>query len=143
MASLREQILARVQALLIGNTPAGANVFRAREVSITRAMTPTITVLYGGSSDVQRMGMGVDRHTITINVAIFVRGDPWDQLADAIDEPAHRLIIADATLKAMGVELRRGPDQAEAEEADRTAGALIVPYHAIYLAKAGDIAAAP
>ena len=143
MASLREQILVRFQAVLSGATPAGSNVLRAREISITRAMAPAITVLYGGSADVQRMGFGVDRHTITVQVVIFVRGDPWDQLADAIDEPAHRALMADPVLRAMGVELRRQPDQPEAEEADRTAGTLTVPYHVIYVAKAGDIAAAP
>lgn len=143
MSSLREQILARFQQLLQNATPAGANVFRAREISITRAMAPTITVLYGGAADTQRMGQGVDRHTSLISCAIFVRGDPWDSLADAIDEPMHKLLMNDATLRNMGVELRRLQDQVEAEEADRTAGTLTVPYHAIYLAKATDISAAP
>ena len=140
--SRREQILARIATLLTGATPAGANVFRARETSITRAVSPSIVVLYAGGKSVTRL-QGVDRHEITVQLAIFVRGDPWDQLADAVDVPAHALVMGDATLTAMGVQLFREPDQVEAQEADRTAGTLVVPYRTVFLTRANDITAAP
>lgn len=144
MASLREQMLARVAAVLAAaNTPAGANVFRSREVAITRTVSPAICVLYRGADDVQRTGIGADRHRVEFDVAIFVRGDPWDSLADAVDEPAHKALLADPQLKAMGIEIFRRGDDAEAEEADRTAGCLSVHYSATFYTRAGDIAAAP
>lgn len=141
--SLREQILARVAAVLTTAAPGGANVYRAREVSITRAVSPAICVLYAGGKITQRSAVGVDRHEIQIKVAIFVRGDPWDSLADAVDVPAHQALMADPTLKAMGVELLREADGVEAQEADLTAGVLEVSYIAKFHAKAGDITAGP
>lgn len=140
--SRREQILARIAAVLLNATPAGANVFRSREVSITRGITPSIVVLYGGGKDVTRL-QNVDRHELTIQIAIFVRGDPWDKLADAIDAPAHALLMNDQTLINMGVQLFREADQVEAQEADRTAGTLTVPYRTVFLTRANDITAAP
>ena len=140
--SLREQILARCAVVLTGATPAGTNVFRARETSITRAVSPAICVLYGGSQGVERNG-GIDAHHITIEVAIFVRGDPWDSLADAIDVPAHAALLADPGLQALGCQLLREGDQPEAQEADRTAGTLTVNYRASFRTRAADISAAP
>lgn len=142
MPSLREQILARCATVLAGATPAGANVFRAREVSIIRAVTPAICVLYAGDQGVERNG-GVDVHHITIQVAIFVRGDPWDSLADAVDVPAHAALMADPGLQALGCQLLREGDEPEAQEADRTAGTLTVSYRATFRTRAADISAAP
>lgn len=140
--SRREQILARCAAVLTGATPAGASVYRARETAIIRAAEPAICVLYGGGS-VHRMGSGFDQHRLTINIALYVRGDPWDSLVDALDVPAHAALLADATLKNMGVELMRESDAAEAQEADRTAGCLTVAYIATFYTRPGDISAAP
>lgn len=142
MSSRREQILARIQAALIGNTPAGANVFRARENAITRAMTPAITVLYDGQNTT-RMGQATDKQEMRVKVAIFVRGDPWDQVMDPIDVAAHAVIMSDAPLAALAVDIRRDDDNPESEEADRTAGTLSVIYRVTYLNRAADIAAAP
>lgn len=142
-ASRREQILARVATLVTGTTPAGANVFRARETAITRAVSPALVVLYGGGRSVQRIAVGVDQHSITVQLAIFVRGDPWDSLADAIDAVTHPLLMRDPMLTGWGVQLFREADEVEAQEADRTAGTLTVPYRAVYLTRADDITAAP
>lgn len=142
MATLREQILARALVVLTGTTPAGASVFRSRESSITRDMVPAIVLMPDGEQD-QRMGGDTDRHEFTINVAIFTRGDPWDQMADGVAETVHRLLLGDPVLKAMSTEVRKTSTDYESEEADRTAGTLSARYRITYLSKAGDIAAVP
>lgn len=141
MSSLREQILARIAAALTGAGVA-ASVFRARETSITRAQTPAITVLLSGETDT-RMSAGVDKHVLRANLAIFVRGDPWDSAADAVALPMHQVLMADAQLAAMALDLRKVATEVEAEEADRTAGTMSCMYEITYLTRAGDIAAAP
>lgn len=142
-SSIREQILARFATVAMTLPGFGSgNVFRARETAITRAVSPAIAVLYGGGSTVQRRAVGIDEHRITVNAAIFVRGDPWDQLADAIDVPLHAALMADAPLAALA-QLFREPDQVEAQEADRTSGVLTIPYTAVFLTRAGDITIAP
>lgn len=142
MATLREQITARMVAALTGSTAAGANVYRSRETSIARGMTPAITCMPDGEQD-ERMGQTTDKHAYTVNVAIFVRGDPWDQIADGIAEVAHRVLMGDAQLKALSTDVRKVSTDYESEEADRTAGTLSARYRITYLSRADDIAAAP
>ena len=142
MASLREQILARVAAALTSAAPGGATIFRSREASITKAQTPAITVLFAGETDT-RMSAYVDKHLLRATLAIFVRGDPWDTLADGVAEPMHRVVMADAPLQALVLDIRKVESTPESEEADRTAGTLSCHYEITYLTRAGDIAAAP
>lgn len=142
-ASLREQLLARVATVLMGATPAGASVFRAREVSIARDVCPAITILYRGTPMTERRGQAADQHHVDFDIAIFVRGDPWDTAADAIDVPTHQLLMADPQLRALGMELVRRGDDVEAEEADRTAGCLIAHYRATFFTSARDLSALP
>lgn len=141
-SSIREQILGRIATALASAAPGGAQVFRSRENSITRAMTPAITVLMGSESDM-RMSAYVDKHTLRVVLAIFVRGDPWDSLADAVATPMHLALMADAPLQALALDVRKISSDPEAEEADRTAGTLSCIYEVQYLTRAGDISAAP
>lgn len=142
MASIREQILLRMVAALTDRTPAGPNVFRSREASLTRELVPAIVVQPESEQD-QRMGSGTDRHELVVMVAVFVRGDPWEPLADAVAEPAHRMLMGDPELQALAADLRKVSTDYESEEADRTAAVLTARYRVTYLSRAGDIAAAP
>ena len=142
MASIREQILARLAAALTSAAPGGAKVFRARENSITRADAPAITVLFAGEADTP-ISQEVDKHVMRANLAIFVRGDPWDSLTDAVATPMHLVVMADAPLLALIQRIRKVSSEPEAEEADRTAGVLSCIYEITYLTRASDISAAP
>ena len=130
--------MARIALALLGNTDAGANVTRSREVSITRAQAPAIVVM-PGSNTLQRMATQVDRNHFTVRVEIFVRGDPWDSLAAPIDAAVHRLLMSDAALAVLLADLRRTNEDFESMEADRTAGTLTLTYVATWLASAADI----
>ena len=146
MSSIRDQILSRAATVLAGVS--GAQIYRSRETSITRAVSPAITILFGSEQD-KRMGAATDAHELRIVVAIFVRGDPWDSLADPVALQAHSLLMADALpgsaggLAGLGVDLRKVSTETEAEEADRTAGTLVVTYHATYLTSAFDMSRLP
>ena len=140
--SLREQIMARCVVALTGATGAGVHVSRSREISIVRAEAPAIVVMPAGEQD-QRIGQGSDRHEFGVTLAIFVRGDPWDQLADAVAVDAHRVLCADSVLLGLAMDIRKISTDYESEEADRTAGTLAAHYRFTYLTRAGDIAIAP
>lgn len=144
MATLREQILARIAAALLNATPAGANVFRSREVSITKGLSPAIVVMPGNESH-QSFGVSASKHELHVDISIFVRGDPWDQLADAVIEPAHRVVMSDAGLRSLVLDVRHVDVQSSfvSEEADRTAGTLTEPYLITYVTKPNDLSAQP
>jgi len=141
-ASLREQCLARLIALLQAGSPGGVvTVARSREVSLNRALSPAIVVMPSGTA-ASRMATETDKHQLEFNVEIFVRGEPWDSLVDPIDVAAHRLIMTDATLATLVVDVRRVSESFDSIEADKTAGTLTVGYRATYLTQAIDISVA-
>lgn len=142
-ASVREQILARLQALLLAAaTPAGSNVFRSREVGLPIRETPAIVIRPDGEDD-EPFGDRNDRHVLEVELVFVVRGDPWDSLADAIAVPAHAAVVADPVLlDLVGDVIRKTGSQWVAEEADHTAGALITRYRFQYLTSIRDITVA-
>jgi hypothetical protein len=137
--SLREQLLSQLKVLLTGVSPTvGGNVFRDREVSITRAVEPAIVIM-PNSNSMNRMATQVDRNGLSVDLEIFVRGDPWTQLADPIDVAMHAAIMNDATLRTIASDVRREGESFEGVEADLTAGTLTVTYRFTYLTNASDI----
>jgi len=142
MSTVRELITARAVACLLNVTPAAANVYRSRETAITRGMTPAIVVMPVDET-CRRLGSYTDAHELTLAIEIFTRGDPWDQLADATAEVAHRTLVADPTIQGYQADVRRTSTNYESQEADRTAGVLTCLYAITYLAKSADVAANP
>ena len=138
MASVREQILSRIKTVLATAAPGGASVSRSREVSITRANAPAIVVM-PHSNSINAQSTELDQNKFDLVLEIFVRGDPWDSLADPIDQAAHAVLMADAPLLALVSCIRRTSESFESQEADLTAGVLSVHYNVTYLSRATDI----
>ncbi|WP_310613737.1 hypothetical protein [Limnohabitans sp.] len=134
MPSLREQVLAATHAALTSAAPGGASVFRSRETSITRDKTPAIVITPGGTERTRHSDI-LDKSTFTFKAEIFVRGDPWDQLADVVDVPMHAALMSSSALSALCV-LRRTNEEFESVEADKTAGTLTATYRATFTSSA-------
>lgn len=131
MSSLREQIVARVVQVLQA-AATGANVYRSRETGITRASAPATVVMPSGT-EISKYASEVSKHVFEFSLEHFVRGDPWDQLADPIDIASHAAVMGDATLATLLADLQRVSEEFDAQEADRTAGTLTVRYRGIFL----------
>ena len=138
MPSVREQALSRIAVALSAAAPGGAQVMRSRETAITRALSPAIVVMAGNTNTV-RLATGADRHQLECLLEIFVRGDPWTTLADAVDVAMHPVVMTDAPLAGIVSDVRRTGESFESMEADRTAGTLTVHYQLTYLTQALDI----
>ena len=141
-ASLREQILARISAALSAAAPGGATVYRSREVSITRNITPAVVIMPRNGTST-RLAAQVDRHELEVDVEIFVRGDPWDQLADPVDVAAHAVLVSDAQLADLSAQIRRIGEDFSSQEADRTAGTLTARYLVTWNSHAADLTRRP
>jgi hypothetical protein len=137
-SSIREQILDRLRVALIGNTPAGANVFRSREVSITKAQTPAVVIM-PQNNPLNRVATMADRNQLEVAIEIFTRGDAWDSLADPVDVATQAVIMNDQTIASLASQVRRIGENFASQEADRTAGTLTVLYQFIYLTHPADI----
>lgn len=141
MASVREQILARIKAVLTAAAPGGASVSRSREIAITRANAPSIVIMAHNNA-INAQSTEWDHNQFDLVLEIFVRGDPWDLLADPIDQAAHTALLTDAPLLALVSSIRRSREAFESQEADLTAGVLSVSYRIDFLTRAADISRA-
>lgn len=141
MDARREQILARITAVLLGATSAGDRVFRARVVPLGKEQATAIAVIYDGEQSAtvgSSLSVGM-----TVKLCIYARGDPWDQLASVVDVEMHKALYRDAPLAALLSGLSRISALPDAEDADRTAGVLAVRYVARFLTRADDISLLP
>jgi hypothetical protein len=99
-ASIGEQILARAAAALTGSTPAGARVFRDREIGLTRGDTPAI-VISAKDEPAEPFGDFVDHNALEAEFQVYARGEPWETVADSVYAPMHAIVTTDAQLLAL------------------------------------------
>lgn len=138
----RERIAARVQVALHNATPAGPRVFRSRRVALEASELPAIVIEIGDVS-VQGLGSFTDQHTLELSLVVIARGDPFDSITAAVEEAAHRALLADPELALLVADVRAIGTSPEAEEADRTQGSMTLRYRITYLTRAADHGLAP
>ena len=76
---------------------------------------------------------------LVIEVSIYVRGDPYDELAYPIAAQVHRLLTTDPGVSALLTEIRKKSKAWESQEADDTAGVVMTAYQVRYLSSGCDI----
>jgi hypothetical protein len=138
MPSKNQQIAQRFADALTGATSVEDRVSRDRTVPVTREETPWINVRQVRESK-ERTGAGVDVATLTLNVCIDVRGDPWTDVADPVAVEVHRILMADSQLADLAQGIRHSGSDWDDHEADQTAGCLTLEYEIRYAVSASDI----
>ena len=137
-SSVREQILTATIALLNGATSVGTNVFRERETPISRDITPAIVIQPEEEVD-SLVGQNVNESTLTINICIYTRGDPFDSIADPIATVMHNLVMTSSVLLGLCHQIKKVSSKWETHEADQTAGVLTMAYTFRYAHYINDI----
>lgn len=144
MPSKAEQIAARVAAVLLGATDAGARVYRDREDAFTREESPAI-VIECVDEDTTPLGGGVgpfvpvgqtDQDALRLAVTVCVRSANWQSVADAVRVQANALLMADATLRQLAADIRRDRCEWQAAKADLPFGYASQIYRFKYLTRA-------
>ena len=141
MATLQEQILARLQIVLAA-IPGVALCERSRRDGVDRDQTPAITIRPDAEQD-ERFGDMLDKHTFTAVVTVQTRGQPWDVVADPIVDLVHKAVMGDQVIKSLALNVRRTAREPEDAAADATAGQYGLHYRFIYLSRFDDLAAQP
>lgn len=137
-ASVQEQIQARIAAALLGATDAGASVSRSQETFLARE-TPLAIGIFPGPERDSVFSAVMDEHDLVVIVDVFGRGDPWCSVADVVVVQAHRLLLADAPLRALVTHIRRSSRDPIDEEPDKTAGVYRLEYQIRYLTRSSDV----
>lgn len=139
VASVIEQVLARVAAALSGATAAGSRVYRGGVDAIEHDGLPAINV--------RRAASPMDTHANTSNRVLVefdvdhtvADGEGWETAADALHMQVHAALLADAPLALLGRGLRCTSTDPAGDGADRVIGRLSAHYQMQVITRPGDL----
>lgn len=139
-ASVVEQILARVAAVLTDATDAEDRVERGRvDAAASDDGQPLLTIRRRPDSQEplgERGSRWLVQWEIDHQVAV---SDNWETAADALHMQVHALLMADSTLAALGRGLRCTGTDPTGDGAERVIGRLTASYQMQVFIRPGDL----
>ena len=139
MTTKRESILAAIKTTLAGTTGVGTRIWRSRVQALARQESPAIVVEPISDSAEQNTSLPTLDWTLTVRVAVIVRGDVPDQQADATVESLHSKLCADLTLGGYAIDVQPQSVDFELIEADQPAGVISCNYLVRYRTSVSDL----
>lgn len=139
MTTKRENILAAVRTALTGTTGVSTRIYRSRVEPLTRGESPAIVVEPVSDTAAQNTALPTLDWSLTVRVAIIVRGGIPDQLADPIVASAHSKIMADLTLGGYAIDVQPRSVSFDMIEADQPAGVISCEYLVRYRTSVTDL----
>ena len=128
MATKRETILAAIRTALIGTTGVSTRIYRSRVEPLARGELPAIVVEPVSDTAQQNTSLPTLDWSLTVRVAVIVRGAIPDQLADPIVESLHAKLMTDLTLGGVAIDVQPQGVNFEMVEADQPAGVISCDY---------------
>lgn len=139
MTTKRETILTAIRTALTGTTGVGTRIYRSRVEPISRGESPAIVVEPISDSAEQNTALPTLDWSLTVRVAVIVRGDIPDQVADPTVQSAHAKIMADLTLGGYAIDVQPINVNFELQEADQPAGVIMMDYLVRYRTSVTDL----
>ena len=128
MTTRREIILTAIRTALTGTTGVGARIYRSRVEPMARQESPAIVIEPINDTSEQNTSLPKLDWSLTVRVAVIVRGNIPDQLADPIVEDMHSKLMADLTLGGNAIDIQPQSVNFEMVEADQPAGVISCDY---------------
>lgn len=142
MTTRRETILAAVRTALTGTTGVSTRIYRSRVEPMARAESPAIVVEPVQDQAEQNTSLPTLDWSLTVRVAVIVRGAIPDQQADPIVENMHSRLMADLTLGGYAIDIQPISVNFEMVEADQPAGVISCDYLIRYRTSVTNLATA-
>jgi hypothetical protein len=142
MTTRRENILAAVRTALTNTTGVGTRIYRSRVEPMARAESPAIVVEPISDTAEQNTSLPTLDWSLTVRVAVIVRGAIPDQQADPIVQDMHSKLMADLTLGGYAIDIQPQAVAFEMVEADQPAGVISCDYLIRYRTSVTNLAAA-
>ena len=142
MTTRRETILAAVRTALTNTAQVGTRIYRSRVEPMARAESPAIVVEPVSDTAEQNTSLPTLDWSLTVRIAVIVRGAIPDQLADPIVEDLHSKLMADLTLGGVAMDIRPQAVNFELVEADQPAGVISCDYLIRYRTSVTNLATA-
>ena len=128
MTTKREEILTAIAAALVGTTGVSTRIYRSRVEPITRGESPAIVIEPISDSAQQNTALPTLDWSLVVRVAVIVRGNIPDQLADPTVESLHAKMMADLTLGGYAIDVQPQSVNFELVEADQPAGVIACDF---------------
>ena len=128
MTTKRESILTAIAAALVGTTGVSTRIYRSRVEPITRGESPAIVIEPISDSAQQNTALPTLDWSLVVRVAVIVRGNIPDQLADPTVESLHAKMMADLTLGGYSIDVQPQSVSFELVEADQPAGVIACDF---------------
>ena len=143
MATKRETILAAIRTALIGTIGVSTRIYRSRVEPLARGELPAIVVEPVSDNAEQNTSLPTLDWTLTVRIAVIVRGDVPDQVADATVESLHAKVMADLTLGGNAYDVQPVSVSFDLVEADQPSGVISCDYAVRYRTRVADLSLSP
>lgn len=142
MTTIRESIIAGVRTALTGTTGVSSRIYRSRVEPLARAESPAIVVEPVSDQANTDVSFCKTDWTLTVRIAVIVRGAIPDQQADSIVQDLHAKVMADQTIGGYAMSIEPRGVQFDMVEADQPAGVISCDYLIRYRTAVANLAAA-
>ena len=140
MTTKREQVLTAIRTALTGTTGVSTRIYRSRVEPLARQESPAIVVEPVSDTAEQNTSLPTLDWSLTVRVAVIVRGNIPDQLADPIVADAHSKIMADLTLGGYAIDVQPLSVSFDFVEADQPSGVIALDYLVRYRTSVTNLA---
>jgi hypothetical protein len=140
MTTRRETILAAIASTLAGTTGVSTRIYRSRVEPLTRGESPALVIEPISDSAEQLTSLPRLDWSLTVRIAVIVRGNIPDQVADATIESLHSKLMADLTLGGYAIDIQPQGVNFEMVEADQPAGVISCDYLVRYRTSVANLA---
>jgi len=140
MTTKRESILAAIATTLAGTTGVSTRIYRSRVEALARQESPAIVIEPINDTAQQNTSLPTLDWSLTVRVAVIVRGNIPDQQADPIIESLHSKLMADLTLGGYAIDIQPQGVGFEMVDADQPAGVISCDYLVQYRTSVSNLA---
>lgn len=135
----RERILRAITTALAGTTGVGTRIYRSRVTALARQESPAIVVEPVSDTAEQNTALPRLDWSLTVRIAVVVRGDVPDQLADATVQSLHAKVMADLTLGGYAIDVQPQSVSFDMVDADQPGGVISCDYLVRYRTQVADL----
>lgn len=140
MATKREQILAAISSTLAGTTGVNTRIYRSRQEAFSRQEAPAIVIAPSGDNPAPEpvSSCKID-WTLTVQIAVYARGNVPDQVADPVILSLHSKLMADRTLGGLVMDIYPGPVDPQFDAGDLATAWIVCSYVVRYRTAITDL----
>lgn len=143
MTTKRETILVAIRTALTGTTGVSTRIYRSRVEPLARDELPAIVIEPVSDNPEQNTSLPTIDWTLTVRIAVIVRGDIPDQVADATVQSLHAKVMADLTLGGNAYDVQPVSVSFDIVEADQPSGVISCDYAVKYRTRIANLSLSP